>query len=88
MIVRNVDVRDLSNFDFFNDAFDTMRWLMRQGRVLESRKLMIAYGRWKHSESRRPKLYINQGTASDPQWLKLGTIKSITTSESKESHDP
>jgi len=36
MIVRNVDLNDLSKFDFYNDGKDTVRYLANVGRVDES----------------------------------------------------
>ena len=46
MIVRSVDVNDLSRFDFFNDADDTIRFLERMGRDEDAEKLRIAFAEW------------------------------------------
>lgn len=44
MIVRSVNVNDLSRFDFFNDAKDTANWLRLMGRIDEAKKLEAAGG--------------------------------------------
>lgn len=40
MINRNVDLNDLSKFDFFNDARDTAGWLRSIGRSDDAAKLI------------------------------------------------
>lgn len=40
MINRNVDLNDLSKFDFFNDTKDTAGWLEKVGRHDDAAKLM------------------------------------------------
>ncbi len=39
MIVRNVNVNDLSHFDFFNDSADTISWLRMMERLEEAETL-------------------------------------------------
>ncbi len=47
MIIRSVNVEDLSKFDYFNDAKDTIRWLQSAGRVQEVETLIVAYRDWR-----------------------------------------
>ena len=42
MINRNVNVHDLSKFDFFNDAIDTAAWLQRVNRGGDAEVLRLA----------------------------------------------
>lgn len=42
MINRNVNVHDLSKFDFFNDASDTAAWLHRVNRGGDAEVLRLA----------------------------------------------
>lgn len=46
MIVRSVDVSDLSKFDFFNDSHDTINWLIRVGRSQDAEALRVAFQDW------------------------------------------
>jgi hypothetical protein len=46
MIVRSVDVSDLSKFDFFNDSHDTINWLVRMGRSEDAETLKAAFQKW------------------------------------------
>lgn len=46
MIVRNVDVHNLTKFDFFNDAKDTIRWLRSVQRSAEAEVLHDATDQW------------------------------------------
>ncbi len=46
MIVRSVDVSDLSKFDFFNDSQDTINWLLRMGRSEDAETLKVAFQNW------------------------------------------
>lgn len=43
MIVRDVDVQNLTSFDFFNDAKDTASWLRAAGRATDAVKLETAW---------------------------------------------
>jgi hypothetical protein len=52
MIVRDVNVDDLSKFDFFNDAKDTIAYLRSVGRIQDADKLLVQnkhadVARWK-----------------------------------------
>jgi hypothetical protein len=46
MIVRSVNLDNLSKFDFINDAEDTIRWLRRTGMVGSADLLQEAYDNW------------------------------------------
>lgn len=46
MIVRDVNVEDLSKFDFFNDSTDTIRYLKSVGKPDDAKKLEIANKEW------------------------------------------
>ena len=52
MIVR--DVEELSSFDFFNDAQDTITWLRGRGRNTEAEVLEAAFAEYKRLR-RKPK---------------------------------
>lgn len=36
MIIRSINVKELKNFDYFNDSKDTIRWLQSSGRESEA----------------------------------------------------
>lgn len=42
MIQRNIDINNLTTFDFFNDFLDTARWLDAANRKTDANKLREA----------------------------------------------
>jgi len=52
MIVRRENYNGFENFDFFNDAQDTERWLRRMGRKDEANELNLKTLEWFENKSK------------------------------------
>lgn len=52
MIVRDINLDDLSNFDFYNNGKDTIHYLRALGRVDDAARLQRAFKRWARAQRR------------------------------------